>query len=84
MRKNSFKNLILYFNKGHFLIIRQIFKYATTQIKIPGCDVVPFPMFNVLDGTNTNDYVQRVEPSSDGGLKLANAFYKCCFENIIP
>jgi len=35
--------------------------------------VLPFPLFDVLDGTDTNDYVQRVEPSVEGGRKMAGA-----------
>lgn len=65
------------------LIIHQIFKYGTSEIRIPGCDIVPFPMFNVLDGKNTNDYIQRVEPSALGGLKLATAFKKILFKNTV-
>jgi len=56
--------------------IRQIFKHATSQIKIPGSEVVGFPMFSVLNGKDTNDYIQRVEPSSQGGRKLAEEFVK--------
>lgn len=53
------------------LIIRKIFEFATSEIKIDGVKIIPFPMFKVLDGKNTNDYVARVEPSSKGGDKLA-------------
>jgi hypothetical protein len=35
--------------------------------------VLPFPLFEVLDGSDTNDYVQRVEPSVQGGRKIASA-----------
>lgn len=35
--------------------------------------ILPFPLFEVLDGTDTNDYVQRVEPSVEGGRKMAGA-----------
>lgn len=54
--------------------IKQIFIHATNKITIPDCDVVPFPMFEVLNGTDTNDYFERVEPSNQGGRKLAEAF----------
>ena len=54
--------------------IKQIFIHATNKIEIPGCNVVPFPMFTVLDGKDTYDYSARVEPSSQGGRKLAEAF----------
>ena len=35
--------------------------------------VVPFPLFEVLDGKETKDYLQRVEPSPQGGKKMGNA-----------
>ena len=53
--------------------IDQIFIYAISRIKIPGVQVIPFPMFRILDGKTTEDYVQRVEPSDQGGHKLAQA-----------
>lgn len=56
--------------------IDQIFRYATSKIKIPGIEVIPFPMYKILNGKDTNDYVQRVEPSKKGGEKLAKAFVK--------
>ena len=57
-------------------VIYQIYKHATTQIKIDGCEVIPCPMFKTLDGKNTKDYSQRVEPSEQGGDKLAGTFIK--------
>ena len=54
-------------------IINQIFIHATSKIKIDGVEVIPFPMFKILDGYDTNDYVSRVEPSNQGGKKLAEA-----------
>lgn len=55
-------------------VIRQIFKCAISEIQIDGVDVIPVPMYQVMDGSDTNDYVQRVEPSSQGGEKLAKLF----------
>ena len=40
-----------------------------------GTEVVPFPLFKVLDGKNTDDYLQRVEPSPSGGKKMADALF---------
>lgn len=54
--------------------IKQIFNYATSKIKIPGSKVIPFPMFKVMNGRDTNDYVERAEPSIQGGRKLATEF----------
>lgn len=31
------------------------------------------PLFEILDGKDTHDYVERVEPSPAGGHKMANA-----------
>merc|ERR1712086_250566 len=53
--------------------IRAAFELATKQITIPGTEVVAFPLFEVLDGKNTTDYCQRVEPSPGGGSKMATA-----------
>nr|QBK90029.1 MAG: hypothetical protein LCPAC101_03140 [Pithovirus LCPAC101] len=51
--------------------INQIFIHATSKIKIDGVEVIPFPMYEILDGNDTNDYVSRVEPSYQGGEKIA-------------
>jgi hypothetical protein len=50
--------------------IKQIFRLATQKISIPGTTVVAVPLFEVLDGKNSTDYVQRVEPSATGGAKM--------------
>ena len=57
--------------------IRQLFRHATARIRIPGVRVVPFAMHDVLDGKDTGDYVQRVEPSPSGGKKIAAALMDC-------
>lgn len=57
-------------------IIRQIYKHAIMKITVPGIDIVPFPMYEILDGKDTKDYVDRVEPSSQGSEKLAKGFSK--------
>jgi len=57
---------------GHIqLLIRRAFEEATSQIKIPGSEVIPVPLFDVLDGSRSEDYVARVEPSAIGGKKMA-------------
>lgn len=53
------------------LLIQQMYERATSQIRIDGTEVVPCPLYTALDGTNTHDYAQRVEPSHTGGGKLA-------------
>eukprot|EP00536_Pseudo-nitzschia_multiseries_P008520 jgi/Psemu1/287856/fgenesh1_pg.216_\ len=58
-------------------LIRRTFVEATLKIRIRSChrsastDVIPVPLFNVLDGKTREDYVARVEPSSRGGRKMA-------------
>ncbi|CAD7959819.1 unnamed protein product [Amoebophrya sp. A120] len=53
--------------------IRQVFYWATATIKIEKCEVIPFALFDVLDGNTPEDYVARVEPSETGGRKMAKA-----------
>ena len=43
----------------------------SSRIEIPGSEVVPIPLFHILDGTRSGDYVARVEPSAAGGSKMA-------------
>ena len=42
-----------------------------STIRINGSEVIPVPLFNVLDGKRSEDYVARVEPSAIGGRKMA-------------
>lgn len=56
--------------------IKQIYIHATSKIKIPGTEVIACPLFEILDGKTSQDYVERVEPSESGGLKMAEAFAK--------
>ena len=53
------------------LLIRKAFEEATSKIKIVGSQVIPVPLFNVLDGKRSEDYVARVEPSALGGERMA-------------
>jgi len=52
-------------------LIRKIYQTSSSTIRIPGTPVIPVPLFHALDGKNTEDYVQRVEPSASGGRKMA-------------
>jgi hypothetical protein len=54
--------------------IRAIYNFATKKIQINGTEVVPCALFEVLDGKNDEDYTARVEPSKDGGRKMALRF----------
>jgi len=53
------------------LLLRKIFEECTSSVRIPGSQVVPIPLFHPLDGTRSEDYVARVEPSASGGRKMA-------------
>ena len=53
------------------LLIRKTFDEAVSRIHIDGSQVIPVPLFRVLDGKVSSDYVHRVEPSPTGGRKMA-------------
>ena len=52
-------------------LITKIYHDAICKIKIPGSEVVPVPLFEILDKNDPRDYCQRVEPSAYGGYKMA-------------
>ena len=64
-------------NTPHWMLAQFIFltnEISSTKnstIRIPGSEVIPVPLFVPLDGTNSEDYVARVEPSASGGKKMA-------------
>jgi len=58
-------------------VMRQVYAWGVSQIKIPGVEIVPLALYEVLDGKDTSDYVQRVEPSVTGGEKMAKAIAAC-------
>jgi hypothetical protein len=51
--------------------------FRNSTICIPGSEVIPVPLFVPLDGTNSEDYVARVEPSASGGKKVAKYLLQC-------
>jgi hypothetical protein len=51
--------------------IRAMYELATKKIQIEGTKIVPCPLFETMDGKNKDDYVARVEPSTEGGRKMA-------------
>lgn len=62
-------------------IICKLFERISKRgFNVPGTTVEAFPLFQVLDGKDSNDYVQRVEPSVSGGRKMADAF----LQNLFP
>ena len=54
--------------------IRAMFEIATKSIRIEGTEVVPCALHEVLDGKTVGDYTARVEPSEEGGRKMAVRF----------
>lgn len=62
-------------------MIRKTFELATKRIRVPGTEVLAFPLFGVLDGKTTADYLQRVEPSVEGGQKMGAALARALFDD---
>jgi hypothetical protein len=51
--------------------IKQMYELATKKVQIPGVKVVPCALFEAMDGKREEDYTARVEPSAEGGRKVA-------------
>jgi len=51
--------------------MRLAFELGTCMVRLPGTEIVPIHLAEVLDGKDTRDYHERVEPSVQGGRKLA-------------
>ena len=62
-------------------LIRTTFEQAVSSIRIPGTRVIPVPLYHVLNGKVTSDYVQRVEPSPSGGRKMAEFLWNIVVED---
>lgn len=62
-------------------LIDVLFRDATSKISIPGTKVIPVALSKALDGKNTEDYSQRVEPSAVGGAKMATLLMDTLEEN---
>lgn len=58
-------------------LIRVMMREATERIRVPGSTVVAIPLFHALDPKNASDYVERVEPSAEGGKKMAELILDC-------
>lgn len=54
--------------------IKKMYEQATCSIKIDGSTVVPCALFETLDGKTKEDYTAKVEPSVQGGKKMALKF----------
>lgn len=64
--------------------IRQMYELATKEIRVPGVVVKPCALFEVLDGKDAADYEERVEPSVQGGRKMAGLIGAMIDEIIRP
>ena len=65
--------------KLQYIIATLYERIAAKGFDVDGVEVRPFPLFKVLDGKSRDDYEQRVEPSVQGGRKLAQAFVDVLF-----
>jgi len=58
-------------------VIEMLFEAISSSgfpsLQAEGCEAHGFPLFAVLDGKDSADYEQRVEPSVQGGRKIAEA-----------
>lgn len=64
-------------------IIKALYTLAISEIKIENVKTIPIALYDALDGNNTCDYVERVEPSYTGGQKLAELFINKIKYNLI-
>ena len=60
-------------------LIRQVFTKAVSNIHVEGVTVLPIPLYDALDGATRKDYVNRVEPSVEGGEKIARRLVRDMF-----
>jgi len=51
--------------------IRKMYEQATLTVEIAGTQVVPCALYEALDGKRGEDYTARVEPSVQGGKRMA-------------
>jgi hypothetical protein len=51
-------------------VIKKLFDIASKHVIIEGSHVIAVPLFEALDGKCSDDYIQRVEPSAQGGSKM--------------
>mmetsp|Transcript_8262 Transcript_8262/g.10747 ORF Transcript_8262/g.10747 Transcript_8262/m.10747 type:complete len:300 (+) Transcript_8262:148-1047(+) len=54
--------------------------YERISFNMP--EIEQFPLFEVLDGKTTEDYLQRVEPSVQGGRKMGEALLRALYPDI--
>ncbi|QKF94723.1 GDSl lipase/esterase [Fadolivirus algeromassiliense] len=56
-------------------LLNQIHDKCVNQIKIGGTEIIPLKLYDIIDGSDQKDYEHAVEPSVQGGKKMAQAFY---------
>jgi len=56
------------------LVIREVFEQGLQKLTVEGTRIVPIPLYTVLNASDGRDYEHRVEPSVEGGRKMATAF----------
>lgn len=61
---------------------RRVFEEALSDVKVEGCQVAFAPLYEALDGKNSRHYVQRVEPSEEGGSAIAQLLKKVIDEGL--
>jgi hypothetical protein len=54
--------------------IRKMYEMGTREVEVQGTTVLPCPLFEVMDGTRKEEYVDRVEPGVKGGMVMAKKF----------
>ena len=64
-------------------IMRAVFVHAVSKIAppTPATRIQPLALFDVLDASSPEDYVQRVEPSALGGEKMARAILRAMLQS---
>ena len=54
--------------------IRKMYEMGTCKVSVEGVEVVPLALFDVMNGKRREEYTARVEPSVEGGRKMAEKF----------
>jgi len=58
-------------------VMQAVFNFAVKRITPPeGTILIPLALYDVLDPGSAVDYIERVEPSKEGGAKMAAAILK--------
>lgn len=77
----NFLNSLDYANNPKTLqnLIDFLYKEGTKKIQIPGAKITPIELSEALDKKSSSDYLQALEPSAEGGRKLAKLFIDTLF-----